>query len=45
MFAAVIVVDDCASNPCFNNATCVDGVAMFTCLCSSGYEGVLCDEG
>ena len=36
-------VDDCATALCANNATCIDGVAEYTCLCSPGYRGVICD--
>ena len=44
-FVAVIVADDCASNPCLNDAVCQDGLGMFTCSCSSGYEGKQCETG
>ena len=40
-----IVADDCASGPCLNDGECFDGVGMFTCQCSSGYTGVVCDQG
>ena len=36
-------VDECLSTPCQNNATCYDGVNMFTCSCDDGYEGGLCE--
>ena len=41
----VIVADDCASGPCLNDGECFDGVGMFTCQCSSGYTGVVCNQG
>jgi hypothetical protein len=28
---------------CQNGATCVDGVNRFTCICASGYSGILCE--
>jgi len=31
--------DECDSNPCFNNATCLDGINGYTCLCLPGYSG------
>ena len=34
--------DDCGSNPCRNNGTCVDGVADFTCQCHGGWKGRTC---
>lgn len=37
--------DECASDPCQNGATCVDGVAGFTCDCTEGFEGDLCGLG
>lgn len=37
-------IDDCASNPCKNNATCSDGIDSFTCQCSPGYYGENCTE-
>lgn len=27
-------IDDCASNPCMNNGTCVDGVNSYQCVCA-----------
>ncbi len=35
-------INECASNPCRNGATCVDGVDSFSCTCVAGYSGVLC---
>ncbi|XP_023930468.1 neurogenic locus notch homolog protein 1 isoform X2 [Lingula anatina] len=33
----------CDSNPCKNNATCVQENGSFTCECSKNYVGVLCE--
>ena len=38
-------VDDCASRPCMNGATCVDGVNSYTCTCPAGYIGTMCGTG
>ena len=38
-------IDDCASDPCENNATCTDGVNNYTCACMAGYEGYNCSIG
>ena len=38
-------VNECRSLPCFNGATCVDGVNMFTCACAAGYTCVTCKTG
>ncbi|XP_019645304.1 PREDICTED: fibropellin-1-like [Branchiostoma belcheri] len=35
-------IDECASNPCQNGATCQDGVNSYTCTCLPGYEGDTC---
>ena len=36
-------IDDCASNPCQNNAICVDKVADYECQCVLGWEGTDCE--
>ena len=35
-------IDECASVPCGNGATCVDGVNMYTCTCAGGWTGTYC---
>ncbi|XP_052803014.1 uncharacterized protein LOC128233395 isoform X2 [Mya arenaria] len=37
-------IDECASDPCHNGATCNDLVNNFTCICDPGYSGLTCDE-
>lgn len=38
-------VDECASNPCQNHGTCIDGVNGYACDCAStGYTGPECSE-
>ena len=32
-------IDECASDPCQNDATCNDAVNMYTCTCDSGWTG------
>ena len=39
-----VAVDECASNPCMNGATCVDSDHSFTCTCQSRYTGMICDS-
>jgi slit 2 len=34
-------IDDCIDSACENNATCVDGIDMYTCACTPGYTGRL----
>ena len=36
-------IDECASTPCQNNGTCVDGFDGYTCLCMAGYTGDVCE--
>lgn len=35
-------IDDCASSPCQNGATCIDGVDNYECICVAGYVGADC---
>ena len=36
-------IDECASNPCKNLATCKDMVNGYTCICPEGYSGTHCE--
>lgn len=38
-------INDCASSPCKNGGTCIDGINSFQCFCPDGWEGSLCDVG
>ena len=38
-------IDECASEPCFSNASCDDGINEFSCVCLSGYTGEFCETG
>ncbi|CAI5781939.1 fibulinfibulin-7-like [Podarcis lilfordi] len=35
-------INECASNPCANGGTCVDGIHRYSCLCPSGWSGSTC---
>ena len=37
-------VDECESLPCQHNGQCVDDVDGFTCNCTEGYQGPLCES-
>ena len=41
----VLDIDDCASAPCQNGGTCVDGINSYTCNCVYGYTGDHCQTG
>ncbi|RDD39041.1 Mucin-like protein, partial [Trichoplax sp. H2] len=40
-----IETNECASNPCPANATCVDAHLSYSCRCPQGYYGNYCREG
>ena len=35
-------IDECASNPCTNSATCSDQVNHYICICPAGFTGKGC---
>lgn len=37
-------MNDCASEPCFNGATCKDEVDGFRCECLPGWTGSRCES-
>ena len=37
-------IDECASSPCQNGASCHDHIAYFSCTCVDGYSGYTCSE-
>ena len=39
------VIDNCASTPCQNGATCVNSINQYKCNCADGYEGNNCEKG
>jgi len=38
-------INECASGPCENGATCNDHVNMYTCSCAPGWQGTHCELG
>lgn len=39
---ALVDVDDCASGPCANGATCLDLEFEYICICPRGFYGLTC---
>lgn len=37
-------IDECASNPCLNGATCIDKVNEYRCVCADGWTGKRCQH-
>uniref|UniRef100_A0A8C1RDL0 Neurogenic locus notch homolog protein 1 n=1 Tax=Cyprinus carpio TaxID=7962 RepID=A0A8C1RDL0_CYPCA len=37
-------INECASNPCLNQGTCIDDVAGFKCNCMLPYTGEVCER-
>jgi Notch-like protein len=38
-----INIDECASSPCQNGATCEDKINSYRCNCAPGYTGTHCE--
>jgi len=38
-------LDECLVGPCQNGATCANNPGSFSCKCTSGFTGQLCDKG
>ena len=36
-------INECESNPCKNNGTCIDEIAKFSCACQPGFTSNLCE--
>jgi hypothetical protein len=42
-YLEVLVTDECQSDPCLNNGTCIDEVNDFECICPEGFTGLTCN--
>ncbi|KAI8483784.1 hypothetical protein Bbelb_384420 [Branchiostoma belcheri] len=36
-------IDECASSPCQNGESCIDGINSYSCSCLNGFQGVNCE--
>lgn len=36
-------INECASNPCQNGGTCIDGVGFYNCSCAPNFNGTNCE--
>ena len=43
-YANLLDMDECASDPCQNNATCVDLINEFRCDCVPGFNETFCQN-
>ena len=45
MYIVFADIDECLSEPCENNGTCVDGAGGHTCICTALFTGHNCESG
>ena len=38
-------LDECESDPCRNNGTCLDKLGKYVCTCDNGFTGKNCEIG
>ena len=43
LLCPILDTDECLSQPCRNNGTCIDDIAGYTCNCQQGYSGTTCE--
>jgi hypothetical protein len=36
-------INECLSNPCQNNATCIDQIGRYACACPKSFAGHQCE--
>ena len=44
LFTISVDIDDCASEPCLHNGTCIDGIDSYQCQCEAGFNGNICQN-
>lgn len=45
MGLVVSATNRCLGDPCQNGGECINAPLGFTCVCTEGYAGDLCDKG
>ena len=43
VFLILLDIGECLSDPCQHGGTCVDNINAFTCICTIGYTGNVCE--
>ena len=43
VFQITANINECLSQPCLNDGTCIDEMNSFICLCADGYRSTLCE--
>ena len=38
-------IDECSSQPCQNNGTCINEINRYKCNCPNGFTGTQCKQG
>ena len=41
----VLDANECARKPCKHEATCMNSIGVYSCICAKGFQGKLCDKG
>lgn len=44
-FFIIADVDECITQPCMNNGTCIDLISDYKCVCLGGFNGTNCTIG
>jgi len=44
-FVDSLDINECESDPCQHDGSCIDRINSYTCTCFTGYTGLHCEEG
>lgn len=45
IFSQLLDVNECTTDPCKNQGTCINSIGSYVCSCPAGWKGHICDEG